>query len=582
MEEFTNSKVAGMLREVAAALTIKKANLFQIRAYETAADNIEKSSVEIQDLWAEGKLDQVPGIGPNLQEHLNELFKTGKVKHWEEVKQSIPKQVFSFLDIPGVGPKTALELAELGVKDIEDLASQIKTGELVNKGFSAKIAEKIMAGVEELSSIKSGRILLPYAFAQAERVLDYLKESPSILKANALGSLRRMVATIGDLDFSIASKEPVKAVEHIINMPGISRVVDKGETKVTIALNSGLQLDFLIVEPNVYGALLQHFTGSKSHNIHLRSYAQSIGLSLSEFGVKNIKTDKTQETSTEEEFYGLLGMDVPPPELREDTGEIEAALEHKLPKLVELKDIKGDLHVHSSFHLEPSHGPGANSIKEIAEAALRMGYSYIGIADHSPSFTNHTPEQIVDLIKKRTEAIEQINYSNKDIRVLNLLEVDILPDGSLSVPDEGLKLLDFALAGIHSSHRMPKEEMTKRIIKALSNPYVKVLTHPTGRILNERSGFEADWPEIFKLVAKNNQALEINAYPNRLDLSDNLIREAKKLGVKFIINTDSHEISQMSNMVFGVATARRGWATKEDIVNCLNVVDFKKWYTRLR
>jgi len=578
MEELTNSKIASMLREVAAVYTIKKANLFQIRAYETAADNIEKTSIEIQDLWEEGKLDQIPGVGPSLQEHLNELFKTGKVKHWEEVKQGIPKQVFDFLDIPGVGPKTALELADLGVKNIEDLKDQIKTGELVGKGFSAKIAEKIMAGVEELSSIRSGRILLPYAFAQAQKVLDYLKTDPSIIKADVLGSLRRMVPTIGDLDFSVASNNPKKTVEHIIKMPGISRIVDQGEAKVTIALNSGLSLDFLIVASNVYGALLQHFTGSKSHNIHLRSYAQSVGLSLSEYGVKDIKTNKTKETPTEKEFYSLLGMDSPPPELREDTGEIEAGLEYKLPKLVNLQDIKGDLHLHSNFPLEPSHSPGANNIKEIVEAAKKKGYSYIGISDHSPSFTNHTPEQIVKLIKKRSEAIEQINYSIKDIRVLNLLEIDILPDGSLSVPDEGLKLLDFALAGIHSSHRMEKDKMTKRILKALANPYVKVLTHPTGRILNERSSYEADWVEVFKYTAKNNKALEINSHPNRLDLTDKLIKEAKAYGVKFVINTDSHELSQMDNMQFGVATARRGWATKEDIVNNLNLTALEKWY----
>lgn len=582
--EFSNANVAKLLRGVAAALTIKKANLFQIRAYEAAAEAIEHSTSEIKDLWEENNLDQIPGIGESLKAHLEELFKTGKVKHWDELKKGLPKQFFDFLDIPGVGPKTAKELVDLKVRNIDDLQNKIKHGSLVSRGFSAKIAEKIMDGIRELRSIKSGRMLLPYAFTQAEKVLDYLKKSPEIEKADVLGSLRRMVATIGDLDFAIASENPQKAAEHIVNMPGVSRVLDKGEAKVTMMLFSGLRLDFLIVNSNSYGALLQHFTGSKSHNIHLRTIAEKKGLSLSEYGIKNIKSGKIHLAQTEEEFYKLLNMETPAPEIREDTGEIEAALRSAqgkpqgLPKLVELRDIKGDLHIHSNFPLESSHGPGADSIEDIAKAAKEMGYLYIGISDHQPSFTNHTEKQVINLIKKRKKVIDQFNYSDKNIRVLNLLEVDILPDGILGMPDEALKLLDFTLVGIHSSHGQPKEVMTKRILKALENPYVKILTHPTGRILNERDSSKADWEEVFKLAVLKNIALEINAFPNRLDLSDTLIRQAKALGVKFIINTDSHDISQLENMMFGVAMGRRGWLEPEDVINTWNWTKFDKWF----
>lgn len=575
---FSNAQVAEKLREVAAAYSLKKGNIFQIRAYETAADVIERLTVEVQDLWEEEKLDQIPGVGESLQDHLNELFKTGKVKHWEDVKKGIPQEVFEFLNIPGVGPKTAWKLSKLGVKSIDDLKQKIKSGNLVKKGFSEKLALRIGKGLSQAETTKTGRILLPYAFAQAEKILDYLKVSEAVEKADVLGSLRRMVATIGDIDIAIASKNPQKAVEHIVNMPGISRVVDKGKAKVRIMLPANLQVDFLIIDPDSYGASLQYFTGSKAHNIHLRTLAESKGLSLSEYGVKKMTSNKIQETRTEEDFYRALGMQVPPPEIREDTGEIEAALEHKLPDLVELKDIKGDLHVHSNLIAKPSHDVGENSAEEIMEKAKQLGYSYVGFSDHQPSQINHNEKEMVKVLEKRTKEIEHINSSQKSVRALNLLEVDILPDGSLGVPDEGLKLLDFAIAGVHSAHHQSKEKMTQRILKALENPYVKVLTHPTNRLLNERGASDVDWEEIFRFVAKNNKALEINAFPNRLDLPDSLVRTAKSLGVKFVLGTDSHAIDSMETMKFGVAVARRGWATKGDIINAWEWTKLKEWF----
>ncbi|MFA5933089.1 MAG: helix-hairpin-helix domain-containing protein [Microgenomates group bacterium] len=575
--DFSNAKVAHLLRDVATAYTLKKGNSFQIKAYESVADAIEHSTSEVHDLWQDNQLDQIPGIGESLKGHLDELFKTGKVKHWIDAKKGVPPAVFSFLDIPGVGPQTALKLAKAGVKDLHDLENKIKTDELIKHGFSSKFIERLKTGFLESQTLKTGRMLLPYAFAQAEKILDYLKQDKSIEKVDALGSLRRMVATIGDLDFAIASNNPAEALKHILSMPGITEVVEKGETKATLVISSGLHVDFLIADSKSYGALLQHFTGSKMHNIHLRKIANDKGYSLSEDGVKRIKSGEVIKCDKEEALYNILGMQTPIPEIREDTGEIESALEHKLPSFIDLEDIKGDLHIHSSFNIEPSHDLGVSSFEQIINKGKSLGYDYIGMSEHQPSKSNHTPEQMIELIQKKKKIIEQINYSDKSVRVLNLLELDIMPDGSLSVPDEALKLLDFGIAGVHSSHHQPKDEMTKRLVKILENPFVKVLTHPTGRLINEREASDADWDEVFKTAAKHMKALEISAYPNRLDLSDQLVRKAKTYGVKFVINTDSHEVSQMEMMVFGVSVARRGWLTKEDVINSWDWKKFASW-----
>lgn len=563
--EFSNQQISKLLREVAAAYTIKATgNVFQIRAYENAADAVEHSTSEIKDLWEEGKLEEVPGLGEKIQRYLQELFASDKVKHFEAVKKDIPQVVFDMLDIPGVGPKTALELVKSGIKNLDDLKSQIKSGK-----FSGKKAQKIMQGLQEISQ-KSGRMMLPYGFVQAQKILGYLKKSQDVLQTHALGSLRRMVATVGDLDFSVSSNSPKKVIDYFCQMPGVSRVVDQGDNKATVVLRSGMQADLLVGHPDSYGALLQHFTGSKAHNIHLRTIAQHKGYTLSE----------NTQAKTEEEFYGLLNMQVPPPEIREDTGEIEAALNHKLQKLVVIKEIHGDLHLHSNYPINnPSHGPGADSIEEMVKKAKDMGYEYVGISDHPPGFTTVSKEEIVKWVQMRTKVIQSIDMNNKSIRVLNGLEVDILGDGSASVPDEALATLDYCIAGIHSGHRGSKEEITKRLMTALQNPHVDMISHPTNRLLNERDSSEAEWETIFQYCARNNKLLEINGYPNRLDLRDDLVREALKFGVKFVINTDAHQAVQMNNMIYGVSVARRGWVEAKDIVNAWDFTKFAKWFS---
>lgn len=577
--DLNNAQIASLLRTVAAALTIKKRNIFEVRAYQNAADAIEHSTSEVKDLWEEKRLDEIPGIGKNIQSYLEELFKTGEVKHFETIKKDIKPAVFDLLDIPGVGPKTALDLAELGIKSIDELREKIENEKLLkDEKITPKLQEKLALGLVELAGLKSNRMLLPLAFSQAEKILDYLKKCPDIKQADPLGSLRRRVATVGDLDFAAASDSPEKAIEYFTKMPGVKEVISEGKDKVMLILNSGLHVDLLVGETETYGALLQHFTGSKHHNIHLREYAQKKGLSLSEDGIKIVKDGKVIECKSEEQFYRFLGMQTPPPEIREDTGEIEAAIEHKLPKLIEYGEIKGDFHLHSNFPFEPSHGPGINSIEEIVKKGEELGYKYLGISDHSPAFTTHTPAQISALIEKRTKFVHQINKSNKNTRVLNGLEIDILGDGSLSVPDEALKTLDYCIAGIHSGHRGTKEQLTKRILAALASPYIDILSHPTGRLINERGSYDADWDEIFKFCAKNKKLLEINAFPNRLDLRDDLVRRAIVFGVKFIIDTDAHEISQMENMPYGISVARRGWVEAKEVVNTWDWKDLAEWF----
>ncbi len=583
----SNAEIADLLRNVATALTLGKANSFQVRAYENAADSIEHLTADLGDLWEEDKLKDIPGVGKGLQEYLNELFKTGTVKHFESLMADFPSVIYTLIKVPGVGPKTAQELAELGVKDLGDLEEKLEKGILVEKGFSAKIAEKIKLGVVEYKGL-GNRILLPVAGEQAEKIVEYIKKDPNVSQADYLGSLRRRVVTVGDLDFAAATKNPEKTLAHFTAMPGVKHVVSEGGyqaepgdhkvAKAMVVLNNGMHVDLLVGDPDSYGALLQHFTGGKNHNIHLRTLAEKKGLSLSERGVKDLKTGEVKPIKKESELYAMLGMQTPDPELREDTGEIEAAIKHELPTLVTLADIKGDMHLHSNFPMEPSHGPGANKLEEIVEKAQSLKYEFVGLSDHSPGFTKNSKDKIIQLIETRTKYIQKLKSSTKSVRVLNGLEIDILTDGSLSVPDEALKTLDYSVAGVHSAHKMPKDEMTKRILKALSSPYLKILAHPTGRLLNQRQSYDADWDLIFTYCAENKKLLEVNSFPNRLDLRDDLIRRAKELGCKFIIDTDAHEISQMDNMEYGVSLARRGWLEKEDVVNTWSWEKVKTWF----
>ena len=554
----TNLQIAELLRSVAAAYQLKDKdkNRFRIIAYERAADAIEHASSEVKDLWDEGKLEEIPGIGPNIAKHLDELFRTGSSKHFEKVMKGIPKSAFKLMELPGIGIKSALKLIK------ESPSSEIK---------------KMLKQVDKISDEK--RLLLPYALEISGFVIEWLKKEPKVLSVEPLGSLRRMVSTIGDIDIAVASNVPEVIIEHFAKYPKANKIVEKGESSASILIPGDIQIDVRVVKPESFGSLLQHFTGSKHHNIALREYAKSLSLSLSEYGIKKVNVKKANAKlktfRTEEKFYNYLGLELIPPELREDAGEIEAAKNHILPKLVELSDIKSDLQIHSSFDVETSHDLGQSSMEEIAIKAKSKGYEYIALTEHNPSKSGHTPQEIVEILKRKREMIEQYNYS-RTIYVYNSLEIDIMPDGRLPVSDEGLEMLDFALVSIHSSFRGSREEMTKRILYALSHPKVKIFAHPTARKLNEREGVELDWQKIFDFCKNNNKWLEINADPMRLDLPDFLVREAVKEGVKLTLGTDSHHKDMIDNMVYGVSVARRGWAEKCDIINTLSLDEFNK------
>ncbi len=583
----TNLEIAELLRDVAAAYQLKDAakNKFKIVAYQRAADAVEHATSELKDLWDDGELDQVPGIGPSIAEHLDEIFKTGKSKHFEEVMKGLPPAMFEFMKVPGIGPKTAFKLVtQLNIKSMSELEEAAKSGKIAKlEGFGGGSQADILKSVQEQRSKKNVvRHLLPYAEATAGLIIAWMMKDKNVKQVDPLGSLRRRASTIGDIDLSSSTDKPAEVLEHFTKYPEVQRVLEKGTRTASIIIPGNIQVDLMVETPDAYGSLLQHFTGSKHHNIALRELALKKGYSLSDYGVKKLKDPKLIKFNTEEKLYKFFGLDYIPPEIREDTGEIEIAREHKLPALVELKDIKADLQIHSDFNIETSHDIGASSMEEIIDRAGELGYEYIAFTEHNPSQSGHTDNQIVEILKKKCEKIEQINYSIKKEgkgsiqKVFNSLEIDILPDGRLPVSDLGLATLDFALVSIHSSFKLNRDEMTKRVLSALAHPKVKIFAHPTGRKLNEREGVELNWPEVFDFCLKNNKWVEINADPARLDLPDNLVHEAVKLGVKLTLGTDAHHKDGLSNMIWGVSVARRGWCEKKDIINTCGLSEFEK------
>jgi len=603
---FTNQEIAQLLRNVAAVYEIKGNNRFKIIAYQRAADSIEHASSEIKDFWDENQLDQISGIGKSIAAHLDELFKTGKVKHFEKLISKLPPATFIFLNIPNIGPKTAYRLAKsLGINQAKNAIQRLKKAAKQNKishipNFGAKSEQKILEGIALMAKTKKRkkRMLLPYADQLAQELIAYLKKSPATLEAHPLGSLRRKLSTIGDIDIVVKTKQPNKVIKHFTKFPKIKHILSKGKKALCrVILINNCQVDLRTQSPQYYGAMLQYFTGSKHHNIALRELALKRGLSLSEYGIKKLKSksEKLKATTknlkiinfkTEQDFYNYLGMDWIPPELRENTGEIKAAQKHCLPNLIQEKDIKGDLHSHSNFNIEPSHDLGQDSMITMVQKVIKFKYQYFAFSEHNPSLSQHTDRQIINLLKHKKEIIDKINYSiekhsRKRVKklpffVFNSLEIDIRPDGSLAIPQKGFAYLDFAIASIHSQFNLPKKQMTKRIIKALSQPKVKILGHPTGRLLNKREGYELDWEKIFSFCLRNNKILEINSYPNRLDLPDTLIRQAIQYNVKLVINTDAHALNQLDFMKYGVAVARRGWAEKKDIINTQSLKKIKK------
>ena len=571
---FSNSQIADLLRSVAAALELSSGdNRFRVIAYERAADSVEHSGSEIKDLWDDGKLSDLPGIGEGIASYLEELFKTGKVRHFREILKPFPPAIFELIKIPGIGPKTALKLCKaLGITkartSVSLLTKAARKGRIARiEGFGPDSQSAVLTSLEQFAS-RDQRLLLPVAQGTAETVISWMKKNPAVISIDPLGSLRRQVSTIGDIDISLSTDNPASAISQFCAYPKAARIIESGDAKASIVLSNGLQIDLMVASPSSYGSLLQHFTGSKHHNIALRELALKKGYSLSEYG---IKTPKLHTFSTEIELYNFLGLDYIPPELRENTGEIELSKIHNLPNLIEYSDIKGDLQIHSSFDTQPSHDLGESSLSQIYTRAVRLGYQYIGLTEHNPAVSTHSTSEVESILKSKGQMITKFNLQNGSPYIFNGLEIDIQADGSRSVPDQALDLLDYACVSIHSSFHQTKMKMTNRIINGLNHPKVKFLAHPSARLLLQREGVDIDWDKLFDFCVKQDKWLEIDSWPNRLDLPDNLVKEAINNHVKIVINTDSHHHSHLDYMKFGVSQARRGWAGQSDIVNCSNI-----------
>ncbi|HDM67331.1 MAG TPA: DNA polymerase/3'-5' exonuclease PolX [Thermoplasmatales archaeon] len=565
-----NKEVANLLYTIADLLDIRGEIPFKTRAYRTAAQTIENLDEDIEILAKEGKLETLPGVGKAIAKKITEYIETGSLTFFEKLKQEIPEGIIELLEIPGLGPKKVAALYnKLGIKTVEELKKACEEGKLRGlDGFGEITERNILRGIQ-LKEKTQGRFLLNLAYENGSRYVEYMKQLPYINKISIAGSLRRMKETIGDIDILVSSDKPEEVMNHFVAYPEVKQVLLKGRTKTSVILEDGIQVDLRVVEEKSFGAALQYFTGSKDHNIALRGIAIKKGYKLSEYGLFEKDTDRYVTGETEEEVYRTLGLSYIPPELRENRGEIEASLNNSLPNLVTYEDIKGDLHVHSKW------SDGLNTIEEIAIKAKELGYEYIGIADHSQSLKiakGLSEERILSKI----EEIKKLNGEIEGIHILCGTECDIKQDGTLDYPNAILKKFDFVVAGIHMGFKMTREEATKRITTAMDNEYVNIIAHPTCRLIGRREPFDLDMDEIFEKAVETNTYLEINAFPDRLDLNDIYCKRGKEMGVKFVINTDAHSITHLPYMQYGVATARRGWLEKKDILNTLPINDLKK------
>ncbi|MDP3015184.1 MAG: DNA polymerase/3'-5' exonuclease PolX [bacterium] len=566
----TNQELAKIFYEIANYLDMEEAAAsvpFKSIALKKAAVNLESLNEDAGNIYKKGGLKalmEIPGVGKGIAFKIEEYLKTGKIKELTALKKKTPVDLGELIGVEGLGTKKISILYKvLGIKNLKDLEKAAQARKIAPLfGFGEKTEKNILEGIAFLKRSR-GRFLLGEILPKVKEIEAALKNLKETERVEACGSVRRKKETIGDVDFLVASNKPGKIMDFFVSLPGVVKIWGKGATKASVRLKDGFDMDIRVVPRKSYGAALQYFTGSKEHNIVLRKIAINKGYKLSEYGL--FKGSKMIAGESEKEIYEKLGLEWIPPEMRENTGEIELALRKKLPKLVELQDIKGDLHYHSNWD------GGTESIKEMVEEAVKMGYEYIGVSDHTKFLRIEHGLDEKQLVQQRKE-IDKINSKlktqNSKLRILHGCEANILADGSIDIKDEALAKLDFVIAGVHSQMKMSKEKMTERIIKAMKNPNVDIISHPTGRILKQRDEYEIDFDEILKAAKETGAILEINANPYRLDLNGQNIRRAKEAGVKMIINTDAHHKDHLRFMEYGVSQARRGRAEKIDIVNC--------------
>jgi DNA polymerase (family 10) len=569
-----NKEVAEKLYELAQYLEILGEMRFKINAYIEAARKIENLPLPIEDLAKEGRLTEIKGIGEGIAKKIIQYLETGKIDKLEEAKQKIPPTLLELLEIPGIGPRGAYTLyTKLGIKSLEDLKKAVEEKKIREiEGFGPKKEENILKALMDRKKKETRRILLGIAYPLSQYVVESLKNNVQIDKIEVCGSIRRMKETIGDIDILVTSNSPEKVMDYFTSMDIVKEVVAKGDTKSTILTNEDIQIDVRVVEPISFGAAVQYFTGSKQHNVKIRELAIKKGFKVNEYGVFDVKTDKRICGEKEEEVYNILDLPFIPPEMREDRGEIELALDGKLPKIVEMKDIKGDTHVHTKY------SDGENSILEIVNKCIEFGYEYVVIADHAKSLGVAGGLSIEDYKKQKREIDELNNKFAGKFRIFFGCELNILSDGSVDFSEDELNIFDICLAGIHTGFSQEKKKITERIIKAMKIKKIKIITHPTGRLLGSRDEYEVDLEEIFKEAKNYGKILEINATPERLDLNDiNAMQGKEVYGLKFSIGTDAHSLYGLYDMRYGVGVARRAWLTKEDIINTLTLEEFEKF-----
>jgi len=564
-----NKELADLFAKMADILEFKDENPFKISAYRRASRVLGDLTQDIQEIAESGELKKVPGIGEGMAQKIEEYLKTGKISKYEEVKKGVSDELIAMMEVPGMGPKTlAMIHQERKINNLSGLEKAIENGSLIGlPGMGEKKVENIKRGIELLKASK-GRMNLGIAFPLARRIVETLREKTGSRKIEWAGSLRRMRENIGDIDILATGPNHQKIVHAFTHLPEVKEVLASGETKASVIVEGGVQIDIRVVEEDSYGAALQYFTGSKGHNIHLRGIAKAKGIKINEYGV--FKGEKKIGGKEEQDVYKALGMDWIEPELREDRGEIEAAQKGKLPKLIQEPEIKGDLHVHSKW------SDGTSSIEEIAKAAQKRGYQYVALCDHSKSLRIAHGLDETRLLKQ-IEEIDRINEKLKGFQILKGTEVDILTDGKIDHPDTVLRRLDYVVAAVHSGFKQEKEKMTRRIVRALENPLVHCLAHPTGRLLGARAPYEVDIGEVMEAAKKYGKVLEINATFERLDLDDIHCMKAKEMGIRMAIGTDSHHPDQLWMISLGVAVARRGWLETPDLLNTLSLKGILKW-----
>lgn len=568
-----NFEVARIFNEIADLLEIKGDNFFKVRAYRKGAEKIATLPENIEDVVVEGRLGEIDGIGKGLAGKIEEIVEKGDCAYHQELVSELPPGLIEVLKVPGVGPKLArLFFDELGISSIDELLQAARARKLRKlPGMGSKKEFNIIEAIERRQNWE-GRYLLPHGLHVAREILYYLHNLPQVIKAEYAGSLRRYKETIGDLDLLVAAEEEEKEIMDIfVHLPLVREILSHGESKSSIVTTSGLQVDLRVVALDEYPAALVYFTGSKEHNVRLRQLAKKRGWKLNEYGLYD--GEKRIKIENEAELYSHLGLAYIPPELREDRGEIEAAAENKLPSLIEKNDIKGDLHLHTTW------SDGGNTIEEMAEEARKMGYEYLAVCDHSKSLKIAGGLSEAQL-KEQMEVIDELNRKYTDFRILKGAEVDILANGDLDHTDDLLESLDIVVASIHSGFRQSKETITGRVIGAIENKNVDIIAHPTGRLLEKRVSYEIDMERIIRAAAENGTALELNASPDRLDLNDRYLRMAKEEGVPIAINSDAHNTEQLHFRDFGVGIARRGWLEKEDVINTLPLKELMDFLVR--